>query len=451
MPETSRHCQCELSGFCSRRNRAVAPVLQELCRTNPAKVDRLLDPPAAGESQPAVVSTPVRHSCRELVGTAMKARIEKLMQIKTREGCACNNLAADMDSWGIEGCRKRREKIVGHLVNNKDLLPESVVSFGLKTSLAVGVKATVNIAVHAAQQCVSGLVAKHHVSAADLELATLTAGANWLLDESIAEVERAKAGRPEATSTIVRKTTPKKISIPMRAPTPGHFAGKCVAITSLNPNPARWERQRLCLQSWIDFGLPVIAVNSRDELDAMSLPAGVTGVVSEELTEGYDRKTQYVSTLIRVGKETGLPFMLINSDIEIAADHALLEKALGCSHKLTIGVRYNHESALRDQATREVSGLDVFLMTPDLAASVPHAPYGIGKPVWDYWLPQHFRSRGVEFHWINEPMFFHERHRLGWSRDEWQIGCEFLAAEYDVHLGYGSSEFRKSLDRRWCG
>lgn len=65
-------------------------------------------------------------SKKELVGTALKKRINDLIKIKTGKGCGCNNLANDMDSWGIEGCKKNRDKIVEHLVNNRDMLLDAI-------------------------------------------------------------------------------------------------------------------------------------------------------------------------------------------------------------------------------------------------------------------------------------------------------------------------------------
>ena len=221
----------------------------------------------------------------------------------------------------------------------------------------------------------------------------------------------------------------------------------CSAITSMNPNPLRAERQLLCIQSWLDAGLRVVVVNTADELSSMSLPEGVHTVACDDLTTLYDRKTQLVSSLIRVGIETGGVFMLINSDIEINGDLSLLDEAMKHPDELTIGIRYNHQSWRKDHPVLETSGLDVFIMTPEFAATLPAAPFGIGKPVWDYWIPHHFRSLGITFNWIRRRLFLHETHELGWSWQEWQQGADYIHQEYGVVLGYGSAEFRLSLDK----
>lgn len=241
--------------------------------------------------------------------------------------------------------------------------------------------------------------------------------------------------------------TVSRIDDAPQTPTPDYFAGRCVAVTSINPNHARWERQLKCVESWVRYGLPVIVVNTQVEIDGFNLPEEVTVVACEELTTHYDRRTQFVSSLIHVGRETGLPLMLINSDIEIHGSTEILDRALLAADKLTIGVRYNHFASTGiKNASRELSGLDVFLMSPELAESIPEAPFGIGKPAWDYWLPEHFRSAGRKFNWIKEPLFFHERHKLGWTQAEWEVGSEYMKQTYGVRLGYGSNEFRRSLE-----
>ena len=71
------------------------------------------------------VST-VGTSKAELVGTALKSRIEKIVHIKAGETCRCRHLASQMDIWGIEGCEARRGEIIGHLVANRDMLVDAL-------------------------------------------------------------------------------------------------------------------------------------------------------------------------------------------------------------------------------------------------------------------------------------------------------------------------------------
>ena len=204
----------------------------------------------------------------------------------------------------------------------------------------------------------------------------------------------------------------------------------------------------MCLESWRDIGLPVIAVQTKEEIKSMRKWCNWPEFVAcEELTTEYDRPTQRVSTLIRAGAEQGIPFFVINSDIEMRQNPEAIDAGLSPGESLVIGVRYNHGPGDRRAATREPAGLDCFLMTPAMAATVPDLPFGIGKPGWDYWLPHHFRAAGHEIRWFPEPLLFHESHDLGWNREDWKLGAGWLRQHYGLTIGHDSDKYRLSLDR----
>lgn len=116
------------------------------------------------------INVPQRHRpsssqrYRERVGSALKARISWFYTIKASSTCNCRELSIEMDSWGINGCESRREMIVGKLMENRDLLAESLSGFS---------------AVHS----IIGWAL--HTRLADT---VLKKGANWLLDQALADV-----------------------------------------------------------------------------------------------------------------------------------------------------------------------------------------------------------------------------------------------------------------------
>lgn len=230
-------------------------------------------------------------------------------------------------------------------------------------------------------------------------------------------------------------------------PDANQFAGRLAAVTSLTPNPARLARQVHCIRSWQAWGIEVTAVNTAAEFAAIEgQPEGLRRVVCDSVALQYDRPTQYVHSLIGAGIERGLPFLLLNSDIEIYGNPSVLEAALQAPHSPMIGVRYNH-AAGRHRYTGKIErwGLDCFVLTPTLAATIPFIPFGIGKPVWDYWLPYHFRQIGKTLSWARAPFFYHEEHALGWSDAEWQVGDSLMVDHYGVSVG--SKRFRQDLER----
>ena len=64
----------------------------------------------------------------ERVGSELKKLIPSYFE---KIGCGCNQYAARMDNWGIEGCTERHEEIVQHLVSQATgtivgVLPEAM-------------------------------------------------------------------------------------------------------------------------------------------------------------------------------------------------------------------------------------------------------------------------------------------------------------------------------------
>jgi len=223
-------------------------------------------------------------------------------------------------------------------------------------------------------------------------------------------------------------------------------SGRCTAVTSINPDPSRQQRQEECLKSWVAAGMNIVAVNQSNEFDSMPWLSSIAKqCISGEIAVGYDRPVQKVVALLRAGILTGGAFMVINSDIQVIGDVSPLNAALKMADRLTIGVRWNHDKAAGVQTARlEAAGLDVFLMTPELAATVEDIGLGIGKPTWDYWLPHHFRSLGVKFNWVQRPLFFHESHPVGWSSMEWDRGHKTILDSCGVSI---SGDFRRTLHR----
>lgn len=118
----------------------------------------------------------LKASPREKVGTALKARIEGLLKIKSGKGCGCTNLATQMDGWGIAGCERERETIVNALVSNREMLADSLKSSSGFVSSVIGFGAQV---------------------APDF---ILRQGANWLLDQAIEDARN----MPKPPPPIVR-------------------------------------------------------------------------------------------------------------------------------------------------------------------------------------------------------------------------------------------------------
>lgn len=130
-------CKCIKAGFCEVRQCPISPSLWKLCQSGQGeRVDGVLQEIKFQRENLRSNNIPqkIRNqqmSLREPVGTALKLRIEKITTIKTSKGCGCNNLAKQMDGWGISGCEGMyKETIINSLVANKDILFEAIKEYG---------------------------------------------------------------------------------------------------------------------------------------------------------------------------------------------------------------------------------------------------------------------------------------------------------------------------------
>lgn len=211
-----------------------------------------------------------------------------------------------------------------------------------------------------------------------------------------------------------------------------------VAVTSLYAGNV--ERQRQCLQSWRDFGLTIASVNSGQEWQSVL-------TAFDDLVDYWmpcQTTPPTIKRMAMTSQELGT-VLLINSDIEIYGKQQRLMDRIK-PRTLTMGVRLNYFDDTRD-ASRERYGIDAFVIAPEMANDLPSLPLRIGRPVWDYWLPLHFRER-YRLDVIGNELFFHKQHAMRWSAEDWDVAAEIIANHYHVSLTRENSvEFRESLPR----
>ena len=237
--------------------------------------------------------------------------------------------------------------------------------------------------------------------------------------------------------------------LPTMIPCPGKYDGRCIVITSLSPNPLKCARQIHCVQSWNAFGLTAIAVNTSEAFAAMSpqLLSLVNQDIGDDTPSLFGRRTQTISSLIAAGIRTGLPFIILNSDIEIYSNGSWLNNSLAAPESITIGVRWNYQKGKELSSSRnEVFGLDAFVMTPALASTLPANEFNIGMPAWDWFLPYHFRLNGIHLRWLKSPCLFHEDHQQGWSQSDWEVGAGLMQSRYGVRIDTTAPTFRELLE-----
>lgn len=203
-------------------------------------------------------------------------------------------------------------------------------------------------------------------------------------------------------------------------------------VTALSRIPHHIERQHVCLQSWKKSGFYVIAVNTGEEIkDLKSIYPEVDLWVREDKTSTlYKKQTQRIWRLCQEAKHLKRPVFIINSDIEIDGDLNIFTSKLDYAEKnVVFGIRWNYDDD-KKYSYKEKWGIDGFLITPEMAESLPDLGYRIGCAMWDYWLPFHFYLQDYTFSPIGEQFFFHKTHQIFWSRKEWQFGLSLVKNNY---------------------
>lgn len=196
-----------------------------------------------------------------------------------------------------------------------------------------------------------------------------------------------------------------------------------VAVTSLAPH--RLDRQTVCLDSWRQLGLSIIAVNSQDEIEQIG--SDYPQVDQWIAASDPDCKTQRINALLDVATLLQSPILLINADIEIYGDQSRLLNLVS-QRKNAVGIRHNYETH-PGNATIEKWGLDAFLVYPEQVGQLSRVKFSIGKPMWDYWLPWELEKIG-ECEWITAPYFFHRSHELAWTPEECTAAYKAFAAQF---------------------
>lgn len=104
------NCYCEKSGFCPSHNIHKNDGWFQLCQTREKYFEAWEQGIGPGQNK----NEPFHHAKKvkvEKVGDILHSTL-KTFGIKPKEGCSCNSYRLQMNTWGVEGCIKNKDKIV---------------------------------------------------------------------------------------------------------------------------------------------------------------------------------------------------------------------------------------------------------------------------------------------------------------------------------------------------
>lgn len=197
----------------------------------------------------------------------------------------------------------------------------------------------------------------------------------------------------------------------------------------------RTERQQLCIKSWQALGYHVIAVQSEGETKLLQPHyPDVTFVETTRVGDVFNHTNKVrINALLEQAVDS--PILIINSDIEIRADkdEFVSNWTPTKDKELKMGIRWD-EDPYTKQLTLLKYGIDIFLVTPEIANDLNDIGMTIGCPAWDYWVPIHLQRKGYSFDVSKRQEFIHEVHPKNWSKVDFEVGLSLLRKHYRLDI-----------------
>lgn len=202
-----------------------------------------------------------------------------------------------------------------------------------------------------------------------------------------------------------------------------------IAVTSLGFG--RIERQQYCVDTWKSMGMQVVAVQNPGESE--KLRNSFPGVVFKECEPSeksmFSKVTPSIKSITNQAIEEDDTILVINSDISIKDRPSDFRSHWSVLPKtLSVGIRWNAAPGSK-RRTREPWGIDVFLITKQMAETIPDLGFQIGLPGWDFWITYHLYLNGYAVH-VTGSKLFHENHPRGWNKQDQSSYRQMVSAHY---------------------
>ena len=210
----------------------------------------------------------------------------------------------------------------------------------------------------------------------------------------------------------------------------GEVAPRLVLATSLSPVDER-DVQATTVQSWLNNGITVVAVNTAAEIDQFKpmypdMYPDIHFIATERTAEQHAQKpVPYIYDLLQAAKVQSSPgdtVGIINADIFLRPDPELklflMQSAEGC---VVLGPRVDVTTADAFKSKAPISnptfsvGYDYFIMSRDVVDDFGDSPFAMGMPFWDYWLPLTAYLAGRDLKSLNSPIALHVNHETRWD------------------------------------
>jgi len=186
-------------------------------------------------------------------------------------------------------------------------------------------------------------------------------------------------------------------------------------VTSISPHPSRQDDQRRAIESWLQLGARVVAMQS--EADQQYVSDHFPHIEVRVTKDTVDQLRPTLNAMLSVAVHDSVNILLINSDIEIHDSEYKFERLWGHvpANVLQMAIRHDYTNNV-NKATRDLYGMDAFLVTPDMAVAFPSIPFlAMGLTHWDYVLPYVLSELGYTVAVCPTTGFLHKQHTHRWK------------------------------------
>ncbi len=207
-----------------------------------------------------------------------------------------------------------------------------------------------------------------------------------------------------------------------------------IALTSISPAHNNYESQLTAIKSWRKHGYKVVSLNSKSEIDQLKGFKDVEFIETQRTNEVLFKKPYtHISAIIDHAKTTNHDyFLILNSDVIINDKRNITESITQRSESgVVIFNRYDFDDDM-EVCKRYDLGFDGFFINKKWLDIFPQSVLCLGQCFWDYWLPYQAVLKKVPIFLLKEPYFYHKKHHLQYSSDDYLATGRIFEGEVSV-------------------
>lgn len=210
-----------------------------------------------------------------------------------------------------------------------------------------------------------------------------------------------------------------------------------IACTSISPSHINKDIQARAISSWISLGMKVYSFNCESEIEALKAQYDYVEFVPTNRT----MQLTYGKPLVNISavldwcmQQEPNEFCLINSDIELNCDEALIERVhTRMADSILLCNRTDYTESYDTNMHSYLLGIDVFFIHKKWMINFPQSMHCFGMTFWDYFVPYTAIRCGINVIFLEQKIAFHKAHVQQYSQDNWRKSGRFFLWEQGLY------------------